>query len=401
MQVQHYNMGKKQQFRLKYIFVFCKFIMVIIKKPLNCFVATISTRLLSGCLKELQFISIISRETMKIYLKFFLIIFLTTPFISYSQEIEIYKNEHTSYYNHNWLQMRRKFNDRFVYKDNFILKSTALYKLKKVNKIEVYDSNNDLCWMAELDTAGNILKKGSLSSNYFITNETLNKNEHGHSLITSYFYNQKLIRVDTTVISLFSFKKADTIINFTRTQVMIYKNGSLINEQNDYYNKLLINKPIKYKPIITYNFIKIKNKQANSFKKKFRTNYDTSIFYKCLIQTYDNDFSSTIDSGKTNIEYKKLRKHPFVKNYRSKDSKKCISDGERFEEPTEFIRINTYRCGTAIYNEMEYSKHISKGYNLNEFGLHESYFNSYRHEDNTIISEKYNLYTFKYKYFEQ
>lgn len=375
--------------------------MVIIKKPLNYFVATISTRLLSGCEEALQFTTFISRETMKIYLKLSLIIFLTIPFISYSQEIEIYKDEHTSYYNPNWLQMRRKFNDRFVYKDNFILKSTALYKLKKVNKIEVFNENNVLCWMAEFDTAGNILKKGSLSSNYFITNETVNKNEHGHSLITTYFYNQKLIRVDTTVISLFSFRKADTIINFTRTQVMIYKNGSLINEQNDYYNKLYINKPIKYKPIYTYNIVKIKNKLANSFKKKFRTNYDTSIFYKCLIQTYDNDFSSTIDSGKTYVEYKKLRKHPFVKNYRSKDSKKCISDGECFEEPTEFIRINNFRCGTAIYNEMENSKRISKGYNLNEFGLHESYYNSYRHEDKTFISQIDILYTFKYKYFEQ
>ncbi|MEI7979299.1 MAG: hypothetical protein WCI53_10680 [Bacteroidota bacterium] len=375
--------------------------MIIIKKPLNYFEATISSLLLYVCEEALQFSSFTSSETMKTYLKFCLIIFLTIPFISYSQEIEIYKDEHTSYYNPNWLQMRLKYNDRFVYKDNFILKSTALYKLKKVNKIEVLNENNVLCWMAEFDTAGNILKKGSLSSNYFITNETVNKNEHGHSLITSYFYNQKLIRVDTTVISLFSFKKADTMINFTRTQVTIYKNGSLINEQNDYYNKLYINKPIKYKPINTYNIIKIKNKLANSFNKKFRTNYDTSTLYKCLIHTYDNDFSSTIDSGKTNIEYKKLRKHPFVKNYRSKDSKKCISDGECFEEPTEFIRINNFRCGTAIYNEMEYSKRISKGYNLNEFGLHESYYNSYRHEDNLIISEKYILYTFKYKYFEQ
>lgn len=318
---------------------------------------------------------------MKLYFKLFLL--FTVPLSGSSQELEIGNNNNYipgGYYLSYTFNQRYSFNDYF----KFYLGSTGYYKLKNVKKMEVYDaSGKTLFYLLELDTAGKILRTGQLGNQYFTTVEyIIGKSSEQASIVRCYQGNE-LMRADTNYYKEYHYKNTDTLISFSRRTYVTYKKGELINEQNAYYNENYLNKEITINnPILTtcLTYDKrgklISEKPDNIYlKKKLKTDYDTSLLYKCRIQIYDEGFYAMSDSGRNEILFENIAKHPFAKKWRSEDKKDCFTDGECFDEPSSLLQ--SMWCGNSMYRYHESINAFSYGYTQNENGLHENYFTDF------------------------
>jgi hypothetical protein len=352
------------------------------------------------------------------------------PLEFYSQELEIgTENYSPDFY------INRGFANRYQsnYYSNYQLRSASEYKLKKVSKVELYDSNNQLCWMAELDTAGKITRSGIRGYYYFIVTGSYVNPDNSYTSVVQYFDHQKLVRLDTIISASFSYTNADTSMHFSRRTHKIYKRGELINEQNEYYNEKYLNKPVvidrssPFANIIYYG--EDPNQPKVYLDKKLKHNYDSAKLYWCQDHIFDHDFYATSGSGHADIHPEKLKKHPFGKKYMSKDQKKYFVDGEAFEEPSEYQEA--MRCGSYYYHMEHRDDGVVYGYTRNEKGLQDNFYSDYYPVDTSKVAEavpetsagtklvavtidgygvplqrrlptpvRTVLYTFKYEYFE-
>jgi hypothetical protein len=289
------------------------------------------------------------------------------PPVIYSQELEIATNHYSpDFYVDHGFSNRYQVN----YYSDYSLPRTSHYKQKKVKKVELYNTYNQVCWMAELDTAGKITKSGIRGYYYFIVTESYIGPNKEYITITKYFDQQKLVRADTSVSVRFSFQRADTAMSFTRTTHKIYKRGELINEQNIYYNETYLNKPVLASSNSPWVMISLYGEDPDKpkvyFKEKLATHYDTAKLYYCQTKTFDHDFYASVDSGAADLRLEQIATHPFVKKYRNNEEANYFVDGESFEEPSQYHEA--MRCGSYYYHQQHQDDGFSYGYTTNEKG---------------------------------
>lgn len=325
---------------------------------------------------------------MRFFIKLLLLLFF--PFYGNTQELEIGINNYSNPGYYSTYTFNKRYNP--IEYTQFSLHSTAYYALKNVKKMEVYDhTGSTLYFLLELDSLGKTVRSGTKSNHYFTVVENFTDEKNGSGTICKYFEKENLMRIDTNFYKEFTYKNADTSISFGRRTYITYKKGALINEQNDYYNETYLNKEV----IINNSFeinIQVYDKKGNLvsekqdniyLKKKLKTDYDTSTLYLCKTEVYDDGFYATSDSGRNEILFEKITKHPYAKQWRKNDKKDCFTDGECFHEPSSLMQ--SMWCGSAMYRQNEYYSSHNYGYTQNENGLHENFFTDYFPPDTSKV----------------
>ncbi len=311
---------------------------------------------------------------MKLIFLSFLLLLLS--FQSVAQEVDIAYGQYmrSDYY------YSPRFNDRYISNNyySFSLQGTAFYQQKKVKRVEIIDPYSQLFWMIELDREGKILKTGIKGNPYFTTTQRMG-NQETDTTITCYFQNDQLMKVDTSIVYVFRYTHGDTTVSFNRTITKTYKLGSLINEQNAYYNEKYLNKPLlleqEYPMLILPVFVVDRKGRLVAAKndgpqvylsEKLKADYDTSKLYLCQSNTVNSDLYATGDGGQTDLPLKQLQKHAFYKYCQSGAEINSFTDGEDFNEPSESHRAMF--CGSMLYNNYDYNA-TKEGYVHNENGL--------------------------------
>jgi hypothetical protein len=116
-----------------------------------------------------------------------------------------------------------------------------------VKRISVFDNSYGFKQKIKevlIDSAGN--EKAIFNLYTFWEKYENFKDKDGREYFVSTFYDKDtLVRIDTLVRYEEDLNRNDTICECWYSKIITYKRGSLINEQNAYYNKNYLNKKIK------------------------------------------------------------------------------------------------------------------------------------------------------------
>ncbi len=341
--------------------------------------------------------SILSHYRFVLFSCFFLITYFTSFPNCQGQEVKIVSNSRV-----NAVGYISKFEDRYDIHQSpqFLLTNTGFYKLKKVRKIEIFNSNNQLCWMLEIDNAGNIVRKGELKGEYFIETAYSGNDITSKTTVTKYFSATLLMRIDSAFSSVKSFNDADTVISYVQTITKVYKLGYLLREQNRYYNRELWHGYLKWKLMVNQRKVNKKGQfvLARHIKSRFKTNYNPGKLYWCKKEILNSNFKK----GNTEITYQqfeRLAKCFAGKNFEQNYLKHFVK-GERFYEPGQFVYYSGV-CMFGVNTAIKDSTIYFNGYTFYENDLQATYYSAYKKSDQKGESERTTLYTFKYAYFEK
>ena len=311
------------------------------------------------------------------------------------------------------------FNDRYhqFYHTSYVIDKTDYYKQKRVKKLLLYDSySNALTFMVEFDSTGKVIKRGILGVRYFIVTISDTDANNTRRNITNFYQNEELVRTDTTFIEDKYFTYKDTVYTFIQTITRSYKCGSLINEQNTYYNLLGIHKAPKYlwhskRPMrylrnylvteigkLTYRSSGINKKSEyvvhKHWRKKFANNFVSDSLYLCLDKADYQVTGYILDSTKHLI----LSNHKKFDSILKQNKVSFKIPGENYIEKT--ISYTPMYCGFARSQEQEIESITTYKYSENANGLHETYF--WEQVDKSDKNQKHSaiIYRFEYEYFK-
>lgn len=260
---------------------------------------------------------------------------------------------------------------------------SAFYKARKVKRVEILDENKNLSCFVDLDTNGNVIKKGHQLFYFYTEQHFTDKNKHKDTIVKNYYRASKLLRTDTVINTAFIYNHADTSIKFTRTQLKSYWNGALLNERNDYYNS-------KYLHQLAYGATSY-SKHHQPTKKIFlqhqlKTNFDSTQFYLNNKQTFDSGFIASIGEGKKRyFSPQQLSKLRFVRQYQSKDYSFFYTKGGKFKEP--YYYGDNPICGTTIYLHDIENANTDNGFTKNNAGLYETFYSDYYNAKTYVINK--------------
>lgn len=307
---------------------------------------------------------------------------VVNPSLSAQKELVVVFKSHMDYYYPSY-----RFSDKFAVPDfpvAFELGSTALYEEKKVKTIRVFDKsyNDTVCWMAELDREGNLRKRGQRTgSNYFRTEE-FTKTDTSAIIAVNYFDKLQVIRRDSIFLRYITYQQNDTVIHFTRSRKRSYKSGSVLNEQNTYYNE-------HYMGLTRMSHSIVWNPEAEAFfTDSLKTDYEDSVLYLSLIETVDSGLEGFADSGTTYLSSEELDHDPLRRDYGSFNDSFYLTEGENVEEPVTLLE--RWTCSISA----NYPVSSFEGYTQNEKGLHSTYYYSSMADPGKVI------YAFEYDYFD-
>jgi len=278
------------------------------------------------------------------------------------------------------------------------LKDTRIYHLQHVSKITITDPGTTVFWMAELDTQGNVLSKGINNGYYFITQQSLTGSRDSTTVV-SYYLQQKLMRRDTVICTLFYDRHGDTTVSFRRTKTISCWNGALINERNAYYNEHYLHRHIMQGHVAGY---KGKKEATHTYlHHPLPTDYDTGKIYADKIQIRDDDL--VIRAGANYLLPEQLKLHPLVLQYGKRDKMHTYTKGAAFEEPHVYFEIEM--CGTTMQQHANEARDTHYGFSTGTNGLYESYYSELQdryynnEEQNKRKPEREVLFRFQYEYF--
>lgn len=301
-----------------------------------------------------------------------------------AQQIAISKTTRS----YQWTGMTRTFNDRFHCSNpyNFRLDSSALYRSKKVKKVEILNPDSSVQWMMEFDSTGRLLKTGS--GGFYCRYLTVwqdGETPKGESFrSTEYYENNTLQRVDSSFSGTLKVRKDDTVFIFRYTRQRSYKTGQVLNEQGLYYNQL--KQPIAFCTFQAPWYRRLWDKLRYTFRRKYSTSYGNTHWYlSSESQTlYLSGYSvgtdtSIVMSCKESVlkwQAKQIYRHDYIP---------C----EKFHETSVATRITGCYTDKARFDEEQ--KHLNDGirYTYNNRGLYSAYYQ----EDRL-------LFVYRYTYFE-
>jgi hypothetical protein len=337
-----------------------------------------------------------------------LIAIVLCPVLALSQQLAVSARNGVLTWSH-----YNAFDKHFLHNDymQVYFYSADFYKARKIKKIELINNDKSIFWQMELDTSGRTVQLGRAGLYYFITEQ---KHSDSHqsidTVITSYFLQTKLMRIDTEITTRYSYHHADTTISFDRIYTINRYNGALLDEQNAYYNEHYLNKKLSQQQYAgAISITRSSKKETHIYlHKRLKTDYDSSKLYLNKIETKDVTFIASIDSGKRGLGPEQLKKHPFVKQFQRTDHKDCFTSGSDFVEP--HFYYETYICGTGMHQMQERVARTSYGYSSNKDGLYETYFSTYHNDDEfrfppdtarkSATLERTVLLRFQYEYFQ-
>jgi|GEM_PF-5131745 len=349
----------------------------------------------------------------------FLFCSVATPAIA--QEVQI-SQQGQSFYVTSY-----RFNDAFEVADQdspfYFGTSSAFYKEKKVKTVRVFpDRQQQASWVAEFDREGNVVKRGQRISSYFRTEEQFDTDTSAIAVFRYYDYDQQhCLRTDSVITAYKTYRQGDSTICFARETRKIWKSGSLINQQNAYYNEHYLGVPKK--TFYTFSFADKDGKSLidgyppeSYLEDPLKTTYDDTTFYLSLTEQSDGDCYLVTASGRTAFPFESITNPAFLNDYGSRDETHWLTDDENFNEPVEFNE--RMLCGYARYQHNEYESNTYYDYTLNERGLHATYFSSYYPPEEATAADQENQsnlqirtrrtttpvtvlqYRFEYEYFD-
>jgi hypothetical protein len=230
----------------------------------------------------------------------------------------------------------RQFNDQYIVSEPFVSISKPFFKNKKVKTISIYDENNLLVLnkIIELDTA-----------EYFVIFK--NYESHNCSLkIKEYYVKETLMRIDS--LFYFTLKRKDETNCYISLSKM-YKNGSLLNKEYNFYNEKYLNVLFEKKDqwiIDLSNVILVGQDKILFLSKNLKADYKQDVFYHCDSRL-TKGYSINPDES-TNEVIKYLRSEKLLKKDITK-IKNAIGNPIKlppFSEPIFWLRGNsTAHCG--------------------------------------------------------
>lgn len=281
-----------------------------------------------------------------------------------------------------------RFNDRYTMGPDVgvLLKGGSFYRSKNVKKILVYSNNNKLAYLIELDTAGNIITSGFKTSFYFTTT-SIRKATDPHIYVQSYYKDSILMRTDSLFSKEITYRHYDTIMRFSHKEQVIYKTGSLLNEQNDYYNTTYLHKRIEEKNLFRIrrrNVVGIKTKRHVFLSRKLPVDFETQRLYVTCKSIEVSIFTANKDG--LDIDTLKLAKHPFYRSYHPKREIKNLVSGEDFYEPSHYEE--PWDCGSGRRYKQQESPIY--GFTSGANGLYDTYYREYYpYETDTVLINKH------------
>lgn len=317
----------------------------------------------------------------------YIIFILFLPIICFSQQARIgYINDISGIgYSFTYHSKFLISNKGPVFFDN----NTEFYQSKKVKQVEIINDYDQVLWVLKLDPSGQISTIGKRNNGYFVENTENKFSDKEYTKITRYYnYSRtQLLRIDSTTYLTREYNNGDSIIGYSFIYNRSYKSGSLINDQNRYYNSKYLNKEIdpnvfSYKVLVSDALI-IENNVY--FKDPFKTDYDSLELYLSLSERRIENTFGYLKSNGNSFEIENSE-HPFLKNQEMLDFRHCHTDGESFNEPT----FTNYQSVSIDNTNYEYNNGYKKGYDYNDSGLITEHYTNYYPEDKeaTIQAKK-------------
>jgi len=333
----------------------------------------------------------------------------------FAQQVDIDTSAFQDYtpYKNTW-----SFNSQFESHLNsiFSLENTSYYQSASVRKVKIYNNDDELEWMIELDKNGMIIKRGIQDYNYYVTEENIYAKSGQKLTVTKYYKAEKLSRIDTSHITSYSYINGDTTLTYSKSTELVYMIGDLINKRNDYYNTKYFESNIGQdnendrKP-----FFKLMSNKSTLKSMPFvnyKTNYNSDVFHFCRRETYHTDLVAKINDTIVSFD-DDLLTHPFFL-ISTTDFEDCFVDGACFDEPA--VMIEDFNCNFPIQSEKDGCKNVRYNYLSDESGLHIEFHALYFDEpsdtsaenlttvkidlNNQIPTNVLVLYTFRYEFFE-
>jgi hypothetical protein len=330
------------------------------------------------------------------------------------KEIFILRGHHTSYTGGYYTTSA--YNDIFNLlpgADQFFLPDSNYYRQKKVAQVKITGNDGSTRFILDMNKEGRAVKSTLIAD--VLHEDQFFYDETGRNIMTvkSYSRNNVVLRMDTVRYSHQKKVINDTIYTYTAVQLTIYKSGSFLNEQNQYYNKkysgvsIKDNSPFAVPPVSYYYYVKSKGKGKGKGKVKMKSkpsgtiyvtgkypvNYPTNRFYFSYQHTDVENDSFIFGQQHVNPGEEALRL--YMPEFLLRDKPKYGDlPCEQFQEPR-FMQTS-WVCGSGLQRAresqmMEQSIHYTYSENNNQ--LHDTcYTNSY--------GNKSPLYSFSYSYFE-
>lgn len=263
------------------------------------------------------------------------------------------------------------YNDMFTisdYTDHYLLPSLDYYKEKKVAQVKITDNAGVAQFVLDISKDGRMakttLKTGLLREDQFFYDET------GKSTMTikSYSLNNRVLRIDTIRYSHQKKIINDTIYTYTAVQLSIYKSGSFLNQQNQYYNDTYGGVSMENNSLFSVPPVyfvkgkekgkgkgKIKSKPSGTIyvREKYPVNYVAEHFYFSREQTDVENYTFTFQQQSVNPGEEAI--YLYVSELKLRDEVKYGDLAcERFDEPR-FMRQAMY-CGNSVRTAQEYNQ---------------------------------------------
>lgn len=254
--------------------------------------------------------------------------------------------------------------------EKIFIAGTELYYKNKVHHIQVKSPEGYIKYEAALDRSGQCifetypLREAQLEICYTY-------NEEGKPMIKVEHYNRKGLTciIDSTVYTYHRQQVGDTLITFTHVAKSRYKIGSLLNEQNTYYDERFYNKPLIIRE--AYD----RSVQADSPKiyldKLLRQDYEPGRYYRCSVQGYDEQLN-IIQNGQ---EYKASPSDlqgKFQAYFHPIPTLQYFEDGASFEEPVSADN-SIGVCGTGMATMQQGRNTQAYGFDTLSNGLYSAY----------------------------
>jgi len=227
------------------------------------------------------------------------------------------------------------FDDRLQHQPQHkpVISTPSFYKEKKIKKIMIYADDTLLMHLLELDTAAKFVRQAFFDGIYL--KDSWSKGVNPHINTVSYFEKHRLIRTDTVIRTNFYYRSKDTLMSFAWEEERTYKAGSLLNQQNRYFNQNFLDSPIVAPKLsLTGNRTE---KSATETKiyltEKIPIDFDSLRLYLASRSLDVNYFQANKINGNILIDTLLLKKHAFYRIYNKSHQKKTFVAGEDFVEP--------------------------------------------------------------------
>jgi hypothetical protein len=274
--------------------------------------------------------------------------------------------------------------------------SPAFYSERHIREITARSMDSSIFWKVQLDTAGKVTFRGYRGDYFYITEQyKSNALSDTDTIITGYYRQERLMRLDTVITIRYSYDHADTIIKFASTNTISYYRGSLLNEQNQYYNGRYLHKKIA-NGIGAIPFPGGRPGRKHVYlHKRLRTDYNDTMLYLSSKQLNYGYFNASVNDTFL-LTRDTLSDHPYVRRYYRKNKGTAYVDGGLFREP--HIYGTSWVCGTGLHQMAERSRRTRYGYTTNNSGLYDSFYSDYMDED-AKKPYRSQLLRFEYAYF--